>query len=74
MTYSINLDVDGGEIIGIFFEGEAIAGGSDGFVWVGEAMVDRSFDTEDEYAALRKVFWSMYQTVQQHGTLVHRVI
>ena len=74
MTYSINLDVDGGESITLYFDGAAVAGGSPDVVWIGEAMVNRSFDTEDEYAALRKVFWSMYQTARQHGTHVSRAI
>ena len=74
MTYSINLDAYGDEIITLYFDGEYIASGSPYGVCIGEVMVVRSWDTEDEYAALRKVFWSMYQTAQQHGTLVHRVI
>ncbi len=74
MTYSINLDADGGESITLYFNGAAVAGGSPNVVWIGEAMVNRAFDTEDEYAALRKVFWGMYQTAQAVGTRVSRVI
>ena len=74
MTYSINLDADGGENITLYFDGAAIAGGSPGFVWIGEAEVQKGPGYDADYDALRKVFWSMYQTALQHGTLDSRFV